>query len=249
MNEAIGLIVEPPRRGSWNMAVDRALLESASSDGVAMIRIYQWEPATISLGYFQAYDYRQTHVASRECPVVRRATGGGAIIHDREMTYSIVLPRKNRWTRENAELFRRVHRSLINCLAELGVPGCQVFDKAVAESRSEPFLCFQRRANGDVVLKGFKIIGSAQRRLKDALLQHGSVLLSQSKAAPELPGINELANGPGLEVEVLVSRWPRYLEQEFGWKTFPSGLDKAVTTRASILEQSVFASVDWTRKR
>lgn len=249
MKEKIGLIVDPPLRGSWNMAVDRALLESASSGGVPFIRIYQWKPSTISLGYFQAIAHRQSHIASRNCPVVRRATGGGAIIHDRELTYSIVLPRTSRWSTENAELFRRVHRSLIECLEGMGVRGCQLFENAVRESSSEPFLCFQRRANGDVVLKDFKIIGSAQRRLKNALLQHGSVLLGQSTAAPELPGVNELTTGQKICVEDLVSSWPTCLECEFDWEISPTTIDTAATTRAKTIERSVFGNDAWTRKR
>ena len=231
------------------MAVDRALLENASNRGEPLIRIYQWEPATISLGYFQSYAHRQSHAASRDCPIVRRATGGGAIVHDQEMTYSIVLPRSSRWSSENAELFSRVHRSLIGCLEGMGISGCRVFENAKRETPAEPFLCFQRRANGDVVLNDFKIIGSAQRRLKNALLQHGSVLLGPSASAPELSGVNELTTGQKIKVEDLVSSWPTFLEREFGWKISPTVIDTAVTTRSKSIERSVFGNDAWTRKR
>ena len=76
------------------MAVDEALLIDAAENGVATLRFYQWSEPTLSLGYFQRYDDRDQHAASRECAVVRRQTGGGAILHDRELTYSLVASRQ-----------------------------------------------------------------------------------------------------------------------------------------------------------
>ena len=72
------LIVDPPARGTWNMAVDEALLHSCGHTGSRCLRIYAWAAPTLSLGYFQAYADRQSHRASQDCAVVRRATGGGA---------------------------------------------------------------------------------------------------------------------------------------------------------------------------
>src|SRR5882724_9809402 len=93
--EHLRLIIDPPAHGAWNMAVDEALLESAAVDGIATLRLYQWSEPTLSLGYFQPAADRQTHPASRECPLVRRASGGGAILHDRELTYSLAIPEKS----------------------------------------------------------------------------------------------------------------------------------------------------------
>ena len=86
------LIIDRPLPGAWNMAVDEALLLDASENGSASLRFYGWNAPTLSLGYFQRYDDRDLHAASRDCAVVRRQTGGGAILHDRELTYSLVLP-------------------------------------------------------------------------------------------------------------------------------------------------------------
>ena len=76
----------------WNMAVDQALLESVDKTQVPVIRFYQWESPALSLGYFQKMADRELHPASRDADCVRRATGGGAILHDRELTYSVALP-------------------------------------------------------------------------------------------------------------------------------------------------------------
>jgi hypothetical protein len=88
----IRLIIDPPQNGAWNMAVDEALLLDAIEDGSATLRFYQWSEPTLSLGYFQRYADRNQHHASRNCAIVRRQSGGGAILHDRELTYSLVLP-------------------------------------------------------------------------------------------------------------------------------------------------------------
>src|SRR6185295_18138238 len=86
------LLIDPPGGGAWNMAVDEALLETAATTGQATLRFYQWQEPTLSLGYFQSVADRQQHAASLDCPVVRRASGGGAILPDRELTYSVALP-------------------------------------------------------------------------------------------------------------------------------------------------------------
>src|SRR5687767_6703039 len=90
------LIIDPPAEGSWNMAVDEALLESAADSGEITLRFYEWSRATLSLGYFQSHAERSGHTASLACPMVRRSTGGGAIVHDQELTYSLVVPMDGR---------------------------------------------------------------------------------------------------------------------------------------------------------
>src|SRR5687767_13677741 len=89
------LLIDPPASGAWNMAVDEALLASAAA-GVATLRFYTWSQPTLSLGYFQHAHQRDAHAASRSCPLVRRASGGGAILHDRELTYSLAVPLRQR---------------------------------------------------------------------------------------------------------------------------------------------------------
>ena len=81
----------PARCRGWNMAVDEMLLEWSAEHGGCCLRLYHWQEATLSLGYFQEYQDRGGHGPSRNCPVVRRLTGGGAIVHDAELTYSLVV--------------------------------------------------------------------------------------------------------------------------------------------------------------
>src|SRR5688500_20216584 len=86
------LLLDVPAPGAWNMAVDEALLESAALENRCTLRFYRWSEPTLSLGYFQRYEDRRQHAASLSCACVRRASGGGAILHDHELTYSLAVP-------------------------------------------------------------------------------------------------------------------------------------------------------------
>ena len=200
------LIIDPPAAGAWNMAVDEALLESANETGRITLRFYEWSEPTLSLGYFQKAADRALHAPSGDCEMVRRSSGGGAILHDRELTYSLSLPGTNRWSSKQNDLYGTVHKVLVNVLNQIGVSakqfefpltkceGCKKIrpDQLTGHDQHR-FLCFQRRTAGDIVLDGYKIGGSAQRRLSGATLQHGSLLMKRSEFAPELPGIEDLS--------------------------------------------------------
>ena len=210
MTDAMRLLRDPPAPGDWNMAVDEVLLDAAVRRQTACWRFYTWSEPTLSLGYFQDYNDRWAHDASGRCPVVRRLTGGGAILHDAELTYSVVLPSGHPLAAHRDRLYRTVHGCLIEALARLGVGASTCGD--TARTGREPLLCFQRRSPGDVLLNGVKIAGSAQRRKDGAVLQHGSLLLGRSSAAPELPGLQELA-GRAILVETIMDGWLERLAQ------------------------------------
>lgn len=249
------LIVDQPRSGEINMAIDQSLLHSASKAGVATLRIYQWQPATLSLGYFQKSGDRSNHPSSISCPWVRRASGGGAILHDREMTYSIAVPSQDRWAAANRNLFDQVHASLIACLMQLGVDDCVVVNDEIVDQHAEalagsqPFLCFERRSPGDVTIADYKVIGSAQRRLDNALLQHGSVLVEKSPAAPELPGIKELSPGSSVSIDALIETWPAFLSDLMGWQFAECQVTDDEHIEAEKIMAARFANPDWNRKR
>ena len=247
--EMMRLIVDGRLAGSMNMALDQALLQSAAESEIGTLRIYGWQPATVSLGYFQNYDTRESHAASIASPVVRRASGGGAIVHDLEMTYSLALPASDPWASRNRDLFDTIHRTLIEFLEQLGVEGCRVFAESKPESKSAPFLCFQRRANGDVVIGDDKVIGSAQRRLHNALLQHGSVLVQRSEKAPELPGIVDLCPDSQCTLERVIAGWPQYLAEQMAWELVAGDLTSEEVSAAKSIESEQFSSDSWTRKR
>ena len=252
------VIFASPGGGAWNMAVDQALLMSAEQDGIVTLRLYAWDQPTLSLGYFQKYDDRQLHAASVACPVVRRRSGGGAILHDQELTYSLAIPSSHRWSKETSELYDLVHRVVIQLLAEDGIES-QLFKDAVGlqsevggelEVVIDPtaFLCFQRRSDGDLVSDKVKVLGSAQRRLKHSLLQHGSLLFEQSKFAPELPGLLELS-GKQLQFKDFSRLLAEALGRALGFEFLPAKLTANEMASAEEIEKLTFGDDVWTKKR
>jgi lipoate-protein ligase A len=240
-------MIEGPASGAWQMALDEALLEAAAEGGTAWLRFYRWSEPTLSLGYFQPYAGRHHHVASRQCPVVRRQTGGGAILHDRELTYCLVVPLAHPLAADTTGLYRAVHEALIEVLAEVGV--CCELNAADADSaRDEAFLCFARRARWDVLLRSAKVCGSAQRRRRGAVLQHGSLLLASSPQAPELPGIFELA-GRRIEPAALAARWQQAMAPRLALQVEEGSAEEPVLRRAERLVREKYADEAWNRRR
>ncbi|MHB8970189.1 MAG: lipoate--protein ligase family protein [Pirellulaceae bacterium] len=240
------LILDTPATGRWNMAVDEALLQSAADTGRLTLRIYAWSEPTLSLGYFQRYQERECHAASRTCAAVRRATGGGAILHHHDVTYSLTAPVRNRADRQLSRWYDLVHDAWRDAFAGLGVPTyrCPQTDP----QRERQFLCFERRAAGDLLLDSTKIGGSAQRRLPQAALQHGSLLLKRSPAAPELPGFAELT-GREWHLDAWLEAWTTALAGALRVVWQPSGLTDQEVETAAGLEHSRFGNVQWTLRR
>jgi lipoate-protein ligase A len=268
----IACFYDPPSRGTWNMALDDVLLLQAAEGGPPTLRFYEWDQPTLSLGYFQRYGDRALHQPSVGCPLVRRTTGGGAILHDHELTYSCAMHSGHRLTRRAADLYYAIHESIVSILAQMGlVAHLQSCDQDVVDFRAnvssdgcgatetaldsrfmsvppEPFLCFQRRTAGDVIFNNQKIAGSAQRRCRGAVLQHGSILLARSQYAPELPGIHELgcrhADSHDLALRLRAALSDR-LKLDFV-PEFPS---RETLNRAMAIETAKFAEKSWQQKR
>ncbi|MEO8493563.1 MAG: biotin/lipoate A/B protein ligase family protein [Planctomycetota bacterium] len=240
------LIVDEPARGSWNMAVDEVLLRWAGQEGGSALRFYQWVEPTLSLGYFQQIESRREHPPSSSLPVVRRATGGGAIVHDRELTYSFVTPIRNRFSSAAQEFVTQFHTLLIATLEKYDVVAT-LCGEAATEQQSEPFLCFQRRNSLDVLVGDAKVVGSAQRRHLGALLQHGSILLARSPHAEALPGLAELTGAP-ISPSKLLQDWSQRLGRHFGFDFAPSSLSAAEASLAIDIERDRFAHARWTCK-
>ncbi|WP_207397884.1 lipoate--protein ligase family protein [Bremerella alba] len=246
MNE-MRLIVDPPARGTWNMAVDEAILRGAVDLGMPTLRFYSWSEPTLSLGYFQKVGDRQRHKASLDCVCVRRASGGGAIMHDRELTYSFVAPVRDSRSEETTRWFDLFHETLIDVLAKWGI-NAHLSGKPQAKTTVEPFLCFQRRHEVDVIVDDNKICGSAQRRHQVAVLQHGSVIVQQSPCAPELLGLEEIT-GQKISVEMLSDQWQACLKSTFQRSYTQLPLTDKEIESAQLIESAKFAHPDWTHKR
>ena len=195
------IVDEIPYSGVFNMSMDAALLQLAAERERSVVRIYQWSEPTMTLGYFQGSG-QAAKSPFPGLPVVRRLSGGGAILHDRELTYSLVVSASHPARRDPSGVYKTVHRAIIELLCAMGVP-CRLRSEldatnsntAVSETgvAAEPFLCFLRKNPNDIVhISGSKIVGSAQRRRKGITLQHGSIILKASPLAPQVLGIIDL---------------------------------------------------------
>jgi lipoate-protein ligase A len=197
--------------GATNMAVDDVLLHTAAEKGIASLRFYGWSVATISLGYFQSAELRKTNARLASLPWVRRPSGGSALVHHYELTYALALP-----AGYSSGWMPRMHqRVMLPALTRLGLAGQIDFVENEVRMQGE-FLCFKQKGAGDLVCADHKMVGSSQRKFRQALLQHGAILLARSEHAPELPGIKELT-GVELSVELVQHEILDAFARETGW--------------------------------
>jgi lipoate-protein ligase A len=174
------LIEHSPAQGAWNMAVDEAILESVySGDSLPTLRVYAWDPACLSLGIAQPFAEVDTAALdANQWDVVRRPTGGRAILHTDELTYSIIAPESDpRVSGSVLESYLRLSSALLEALNILGLTP-QAKEKYSGEKPEKPNpVCFEVPSNYEITVNGKKLIGSAQARRKEGILQHGALPL------------------------------------------------------------------------
>jgi lipoate-protein ligase A len=171
------LLISPPAFGAWNMAVDEVILEEVEQKlAPSTLRLFDWEPACISLGYAQpCSDIDQERLNSLGWDWVRRPTGGRAILHTDELTYSVIAPLSDpRVSGGVLESYRRLSSALLSALHFLHLPAESLPGKSHGVNNESSTVCFQVPSNYEITAQGKKIIGSAQARRKNALLQHGT---------------------------------------------------------------------------
>lgn len=191
MSPAWNRLPDSRASGAWQMAADDWMLGRAEA-GECLVRIYEFETPTVSLGYFQACVRLKTVPSLAGLPWVRRQTGGDLLVHDRELTYAVAAPAEALCG--TRDLPTRVHRAVSDWLKRQGI-GCVCQPEAGKISRDGApagMLCFLHPAAGDVMFNECKVMGSAQRKRNGAVLQHGSLLLGTCPAAPWLPGLADL---------------------------------------------------------
>ena len=176
------LLVDGPRDGPTNMAVDEALARGCAEGWAPpTLRLYRWSVPTVSLGYNQAAHGAVDLAACgrRGVGVVRRVTGGRALLHQHELTYSLALPTPA-GHRGVLTDYRWISRCLLLAVQRLGVPATISRGQTPQEAGG---LCFLSTSRYELTVGGRKLIGSAQRRFTSALLQHGSLLIELEHAA------------------------------------------------------------------
>jgi lipoate-protein ligase A len=255
----IRLLITPPARGAWNMALDEALMESVRAGGEAVVRFYGWAPACLSLGRNQpaAGMYREDAIAAAGLDVVRRPTGGRAVLHDRELTYSVVTPAG--LLGSPRESYARVNRALAAGVRRLGVPARIQPPRAGRAPVPSLAPCFRDPAEGEVVVEGRNLIGSAQYREGEVVLQHGSLLLEDDQRRvsdllrergpeEEAPAVLSSYLTPIPDSQVLIAALVEGWREEVPGAVVRSEPSPAELARAEALEAR-YADPAWTWRR
>ena len=265
------LIKSPPLPGALNMAIDEAILEAAGRGTVPpTLRLYSWKPACLSLGYAQPIsDVNRAQLAANHWDLVRRPTGGRAILHADELTYSVAGPlNEPRLAGDILSSYRRLAQALLAALMQLSLP-VQAMQKEKGEKSAEPEpICFEVPSSYEITVNGKKLVGSAQTRRKDGVLQHGTLPLhgdltritqalafpneaSQVRAAERLlerAATVELALNRVVTWEEAAQAFARAFREILHLEFHPATLTAAEQTRAEQLLQEKYSNSEWTEK-
>lgn len=176
------LLSDAAGSGPWNMGVDEALLASAAAGGPPTLRLYGWRGSCLSLGYAQRLDARRAEACrAAGVGVVRRATGGAAVLHGADLSYAVAAPEALLPAGLDAS-YARIAEGLTRALRGLGLE-VETREPRRRTGGGAAFDCFAEPAAHELCAGGRKLVGSAQRRAHGAVLQHGSLRLRPDPAA------------------------------------------------------------------
>ena len=267
------LIKTQPASGPWNMAVDEALLEMMGhTDAQPVFRLYAWNPPCLSLGYAQPIaDINLDQLSDLNWDIVRRPTGGRAILHVDELTYAVIGPHSEpRLAGGVLESYRRLSGALTVALRRIGLPAQALPHPkrdSSAFSDQEP-ICFEQPSNYEITVYGKKLIGNAQARKKTGVLQHGTLPLHG-----DLTRITQVLNFGSQELRATAAQRllarattvEHILGQTITWdiaadaftssfaeilnlKLYPSKLTSEELARAEVLVKEKYALPHWTKR-
>jgi len=174
------LLTTAAAHGAWNMAVDEAVLEHIGrGESLPTLRLYAWDPACLSLGQAQPFaDIDESRLRDHGWEAVRRATGGRAILHTDELTYSVIASADEpAFAGTLLESYNRLASGLLLAVRALGLPADMRTGPRLAVDASNP-VCFEAPSTYEITVGGKKLIGSAQARRREGVLQHGSLPLT-----------------------------------------------------------------------
>lgn len=237
------------------MAVDAGLVDRARTSGEAVLRVYAWARPTLSFGRHERARGRFASgtLAASGVDAVRRPTGGRVLLHDREVTYSVTAPVPH--GEPLRESYRAINRFLLDALRRLGVQATEA--DPTPTPRPGSAACFAQPGAGELVVGGRKLVASAQVRERDALLQHGSILLADDQGriaaladAPLTPAV------PAATLADVLGAPPSYGEVRdalaaalTAWCGAAEPLEAHVAGRYAAPHRARFASAEWTWRR
>jgi len=253
------------------MAVDEAILEHIHrGESRATLRLYAWSPPCVSLGYAQPFgDVDLSRLAARGWDAVRRPTGGRAILHTDELTYSVTASAEDPVTVGGVlRSYNRMARALLRALQSLGLP--VEIEEHAAPAPEGPInpVCFEVPSSYEITVAGRKLVGSAQARRREGVLQHGSLPLSgdlsritqtlvfpdeasRAEAAARLlkrAATVESVLGRVVDREAAEKAFAQAFREELGLEFEAAGLSPSEARRAEELAAEKYAHPTWTER-
>ncbi len=259
------LILDGAHDGAANMARDEAILSAVSAGRQPpTLRLYAWQPPAISLGQSQRIaSVNEARCAADGLGIVRRPTGGLAILHADELTYSIALPIQHPLAEGDVMTsYCRIARAILRALSLLGVPDPRA-DRVSPQDKAKGPVCFEAPSDYEVVGAGKKLVGSAQWRRLDGVLQHGSLPLRGDIAricdylfdapAPErvrahAATLEEVINRV-VSWKEAAAAWQQAFAETLGIRFVPAALSEEEQSAAAELRATKYAHDKWTRRR
>jgi len=267
------LLYTPPSSGAWNMAVDESILEHIQrGEALSTLRLYAWEPACLSLGHAQSFkDVDRERVQANGWDVVRRLTGGRAILHTDELTYSVAGGADEPILAGGVlESYNRLAQALLFAIRELGLPVEMKEHVPTGEPASLNLnpVCFEVPSTYEITVAEKKLIGSAQARKKDGVLQHGSLpltgdltricqaLMYKDEAARENAAQRLLSRaatvasvtGKKTDWETAAQAFVKGFEAQLGIRFERGEMSQSESERADELVQEKYANPLWTER-
>jgi lipoyl(octanoyl) transferase len=264
------LLITPPAHGAWNMALDESILEHIGrGKSLPTLRLYAWDPPCLSLGHAQPFaDVDMKRLRERGWELVRRLTGGRAILHTDELTYSVIAPNNEpRVAGTVLESYNRLARALLLAVKELDLPVEMKEGRVDHPSMPNP-VCFEVPSTYEITVNEKKLIGSAQARKRDGVLQHGSLPLvgdltricqalafesetareTASKRLLERATTVESALGRQVRWEAAAQSFIHAFEAQLGLSLVEGEISESEAKRTDELVKEKYAHPSWTER-
>ena len=256
------IIIQGPENAFYNMALDEAISEAVREQtSPPTIRLYRWDTPSLSIGHFQKIsDIDTDYCRSKNYPVVRRQTGGRAILHDKELTYSISAPKGLKMFSGNLiENYTVISNALISALHANNISANSSFERKRGQQQRDP-ACFKAVSFAEITVDGKKVIGSAQKRYTNGFMQHGSILfdidhdeLGKVLKYNDIEQFNKIGSinkyAPELSYEELGLSLKRSFEKILKVKLINDKPTKQELKHALKLQKEKYSTDDWNRKR
>jgi lipoate-protein ligase A len=265
------LIKNEAMSGAQNMAIDESILEAVSA-GIAppTLRLYAWSPPYVSLGYAQPYeDLAIERIRSRNWSVVRRPTGGRAILHTDELTYSVIAPSDHPdLTGGVIASYQRLSQALLRSLINIGLKVTVSPEVQLSEQERVNPVCFEVPSSYEIEVAGRKLLGSAQVRRRNGVLQHGTLPLTgditricdalryenedarrsaKDRVRSRAASVSELL-GTQISWERAADAMIRGFEDVLDWRLEETSLSNAELDRAADLKTIRYANSEWNQR-